>query len=80
MQHGTVLLSLPHHTRHLLCDALQRAHRHNIYQLYPLFSCIGSAFTCVFVVSWITAFLKFSFESVLPIAITNRAAAAEDPC
>lgn len=42
--------------------------------------------TCVLVVSWITAFLKFSLESVLPMAPVpfgtddnNRATAAEDP-
>lgn len=28
-----------------------------------------SIYTCVLVVSWITAFLKFSLESLLPIAL-----------
>lgn len=49
-----------------------------------LFRPLKLIYTCVLVVSWITAFLKFSFESLLPIAVdslqTRKSAAAENPC
>lgn len=64
---------------HLLGDAVRSSARSLSC------SCVQwCGFTCVLVVSWITAFLKFSLESVVPIAIisfnTNGTTATENPC